>query len=133
MRLNDIRAVTKSGLVEVRSKLSTLSHHVSRSLPSFRSYAALQAYLKDLKSDYDASQDAVKRLSEELAELRQTAKDSVKGMLFHVAGLSINILLEGIEISEHLSRVSETRALIGELQSDCASGSSFLFIVDKGS
>ncbi|KAJ7045960.1 hypothetical protein C8F04DRAFT_1388497 [Mycena alexandri] len=120
-RLNDIQAVTKTGLDEVRSKLSTLSHHVSWSLPSFRSYAALQAHLKDLKSDYDASQDAVKRLSEELAELRQTAMDSVKGMSFHVAGLSINILLEGIEVSEHLSRASETRALIEELQSDRAS------------
>ncbi|KAF7357779.1 hypothetical protein MVEN_00823900 [Mycena venus] len=87
-KLNDIRVATRGSLDEVRNN-----------------YAALQANLRDLKSDYNVSQDAVKRLSDELVDLRRTAMDSVKG----------------IETSEGLGRSAETRALIEELQSDRAS------------
>ncbi|KAJ7141340.1 hypothetical protein C8R44DRAFT_244833 [Mycena epipterygia] len=87
-RLNDTRATAKRGLDQLGTN-----------------YAALQAFLKDLKSDYNASQDAVKCMSEELSEIRRNAIDGVKG----------------IETSESLSRGAETRALIDELQSDRAS------------
>ncbi|KAJ6594382.1 hypothetical protein B0H19DRAFT_59710 [Mycena capillaripes] len=87
-KLNEIRAAAKNGLDGVNSN-----------------YAALHSYLKDLKSDYDTSRDAVKLLSKELTEIRQTAMESVKG----------------IESSESPNRSAETRALMDELQSDRAS------------
>ncbi|KAJ7267591.1 hypothetical protein B0H12DRAFT_116565 [Mycena haematopus] len=86
-KLNNFRATSKRSLDEVRNN-----------------YQALQGHLIDLKSDYEVSQDAVKRLSDELIELRRTATDSIKG----------------IETPEALSRSVETRALIDELQSDRA-------------
>ncbi|KAF8199889.1 hypothetical protein K438DRAFT_671185 [Mycena galopus ATCC 62051] len=87
-RLNDVRATAKSSLDEVRNN-----------------YAALQAHLTDLKSDYDVSQDAVRRLSNELVDLRRTAADSIKEL----------------DTPEMFSRNAETRALIDELQIDRAS------------
>ncbi|KAJ7693440.1 hypothetical protein B0H17DRAFT_1060184 [Mycena rosella] len=86
--LKDTRAAAKSGLDEVG-----------------RNYAVLQAYLKDLKGDYNAAQDLIKHMSGELAEIRRSAMDGVKG----------------IETSETLGRSAETRALIDELQNDRAS------------
>ncbi|KAJ7646858.1 hypothetical protein FB45DRAFT_891637 [Roridomyces roridus] len=83
--LNDVRAKTKSGLEDVGNN-----------------YAALQAHFEDLKSEYSASQDAVKRLSIELADLRE-----------HVAHT-----VAELDASEHPSRSAETRVLIDELQSD---------------
>ncbi|KAJ7451799.1 hypothetical protein B0H11DRAFT_309581 [Mycena galericulata] len=86
-RLNEFRTAAKKGLDEVTSN-----------------YSALQAYLQDLKSKYNASQEVVKRMSEDLSEIRRDAMDSVKE----------------IDTPEKLSRSTETRALIDELQSDRA-------------
>ncbi|KAJ6494953.1 hypothetical protein DFH09DRAFT_1206052 [Mycena vulgaris] len=86
--LNDTRAAARNGLDEVG-----------------RNYAILEGYFKDLKTDYTAAQDATKRMSEELADIRRSAMDGVKGL----------------EASENLSRGAETRTLIDELQSDRAS------------
>ncbi|KAJ7680756.1 hypothetical protein DFH06DRAFT_1164106 [Mycena polygramma] len=80
-RLDELRTAAKSGLADAQ-----------------RNYTALQ----DLKSEYDASQAAVTRLSDELAQIRQDTVDSVKGI-------------------EDSTRSVETRALIEELQNDRAS------------
>ncbi|KAK7005909.1 hypothetical protein R3P38DRAFT_3404589 [Favolaschia claudopus] len=83
--MDELRKVAKTGLVEAKNN-----------------YITLQAVLKDLKSDYDVSQDTVGTLRNELNELRRSAMDALKG----------------IDSSDGLSRNEETRALIDELQSD---------------
>ncbi|KAF7339226.1 hypothetical protein MVEN_02000100 [Mycena venus] len=88
-RLNDIRAAAKTGLDEVKNKLSTVIYQHF-------------GVLTDLKSDYDVSQDAVQCLTSELSELRRMAADAV----------------HGIETSDSVTRSAETRALIDELQRD---------------
>ncbi|KAJ6498847.1 hypothetical protein C8R45DRAFT_1093143 [Mycena sanguinolenta] len=72
----------------------------------------LRALLMELKSEYDVSQDAVKRLTDELIALRRTVTDNIKG----------------IETSEMLIRSAETRALIDELQNDRANGLPSFFL-----
>ncbi|KAJ7282824.1 hypothetical protein C8J57DRAFT_1296622 [Mycena rebaudengoi] len=84
-RITEIRAAAKKRLDQLGSN-----------------YTALEAFMDTLKSEYVASQDVVKRMSEELLELRQRALNGAKA----------------IEDAESSRRGAETRALIEELQSD---------------
>ena len=86
-------------------------------------YDDLQAYFRDLNAEYNASRDVVRRLSEEMAAVRQSAADGAEGLLLILALTEADIIL-AIKVSENLSRCAKTatRAFGDELQSDRANG-----------
>ncbi|KAJ6625740.1 hypothetical protein B0H10DRAFT_2211632 [Mycena sp. CBHHK59/15] len=90
-RLQNIRTMAKKGLEDLGGN-----------------YASLQSCLGALKSEYNASQEIVQRMSGELADIRRSALDGVKA-------------IEPLLSAEGSGRGTETRALIDELQSDRAS------------
>ncbi|KAF7315822.1 hypothetical protein MIND_00098300 [Mycena indigotica] len=68
-------------------------------------YNELQTYVKELKTQYDASQASLQNLSLELNTIRNNVAEN----------------LRGIEAADDISRSTETRALIDELQQDLIS------------
>jgi hypothetical protein len=85
-------------------------------------YTILYGYFTNLKTDYDAAQDVIKRISEELADIRRSAMDAAQGVLLLTVVLSTSHDIIGLETTENLSRREETNALIEELQSDRSNG-----------
>ncbi|KAF7321960.1 hypothetical protein MKEN_00718500 [Mycena kentingensis (nom. inval.)] len=86
---------------ELSTQLSELRVAAKSSVDGLMNkYAELQTYLKELKTEYDASQECLKTISEEVLAIRKDTAESVRD----------------IEASDHIGRSASTRALVDDLQ-----------------
>ncbi|KAF7305927.1 hypothetical protein HMN09_00746900 [Mycena chlorophos] len=99
---NELRAAAKKGVDSLTSKLRSSFLSAGCDMLNAHRYGDLQTLLTQLKTEYDASKQALKTVSSELTAIRKTTSEG----------------LQGIADADYIGRSAETRAVVEDLQKE---------------